>query len=187
MYLFVFLICKISALLTFTKVSFSSQEDQSSRLEFTLVDENLEKVKIEKQLYVDISPMIFAYTSPKLLFTGSLVADFLFANTNEYFLIISCDGCETFTTITIHSEKTSNDVISITPKDTNMNAYSQIEIQYSITNDAKLSMLYMIDKEIFYYSIDSDVLAYVIFYGSGEKHLNFYLQIHLIHILKGSL
>lgn len=182
MLLFAIQIYQIFGLLTFSRVLFYyNNETEALNLEISLVDENLQLVQTKKLLLLESNPISYIAFYPSLTFNGNLTLEMYFPLKETYFLILSCDDCETITTNSIYNDLISDPFIEITPISTSISAYEEIEIQYYFLLDgmglAFYNYLLLINKEIFHYEINSnDKIFIVIFYSSGEKHLSVYFD-----------
>lgn len=170
MFLYAILIYRIAALLTFSEVSFYLYEVQKSILELILVDENLKVVQDEKVLQIEIVPMLYAFTNPSLIFTGTLGAKFFFGHAKNYYFIISCDGCEIYTTNTLFIDKENTYSVSITPQSTDYKANEEIIIDYYPDMDFRDISAFLINKEEIFVDYFVGKIG-VTFFKTGEKHL----------------
>lgn len=173
------LICKISALLTFSRFIFQNKF-LSLRLEITLVDEDLKVIQTEKLLYIEVYPIAYIEASPSLLFTGNLTVDIFFSVSDKYNFSISCEQCEIVKKYNEYFKKDIYDLIGLAPQKYSVRAYEQVLIVCGTSYfGQKFQKAVLIDNDPIYYEVGEEVYPiyiYLTFLTSGEKQLILYFN-----------
>lgn len=180
MLILAFLICKIHALLTFTNVDFFMGEWLSPELYLELVDENQDPVETEKNLLIEISPLSSFYVYPTTKFTSWIYLEFTCILDSDFYLKLTCEGCELYITGSAYNYWENDDFILTTPSTSIAKVNNEISISYEDTYGTPYIMVFLITQEDFYSYNSPDTSSsgtlYVSFYTGGEKVLMIYFD-----------
>ncbi|OMJ67084.1 hypothetical protein SteCoe_35847 [Stentor coeruleus] len=180
MLILAFLIFNAQSLLTFINVDFYTSDWWSPVLYLELVDENQNLVETEKNLLIEISPLSSFFVYPSTKFIGSIYLEFSCILDSYFYIKLTCDGCESYTTGTAYNHLSKNDFIEITPSTIITNLGKEISIWYNNYFETPFSTIFLITKEKFDYSIIPNSLSsgflYLSFFTVGKKKLIIYFD-----------
>ncbi|OMJ86405.1 hypothetical protein SteCoe_12059 [Stentor coeruleus] len=181
--IFVFLLCKTNALLTFSDLYFGINELNEAFLNFTLVDEKNNIINTPKMLYVEINPAESFIFYPSVSFTGIYHGIFIPSKKGEYSLSLSCSGCELITEILYYPFSMTLFSI-VTPKYSTAQQNQEVIIEYNCSMPAFFALDFttalMVSGEIFELNYEFPAPSIgsisVSFFTSGEKRLMLYFS-----------
>lgn len=180
MLIFVFLIYKVHALLTFKNVNFFMTDWWSPALYLELIDEHQNYVETEKTLLIEISPLSSFYVYPTVRFTKSVYLEFICVLATDHYLKLTCEECEVYITGHAYNMWTRDDFVTTTPNATIAKVNEGISIWYKNTFETPYYSIFLMTQEEFYHSIvfntSSSGTLYVSFSTPGEKVLMIYFD-----------
>ncbi|OMJ65735.1 hypothetical protein SteCoe_37705 [Stentor coeruleus] len=172
------LIYKAFALLTFSNTLFIISDYDIPVLYFNLKDENNNLIGIEKELIIQIDPMMYLLTYPTTKFISEALILIIPSAPGSISLKLSCSGCEIYTTIIIMNNYFLMNSITLAASDYSVLINQEISIYYNNIYNLPYSAIYLLDQEEFDLRIgpasESSGFAYASFSITGVKTLLFY-------------